>query len=934
MGHCQADSKKKSTGTGFDLYGGVFSGKIFGSKPNIDQGQSPTWQKYNAGSYNNTVTFNDERGPLYWVDKGKDMGYGKDTEGNKYRNGGGQNIGKDYNGLGIAKSFGSMTVDEMVTPKKENKHCTDSKLADSSNLESYSPQKGSPIKVGNNNVDSKLPDASNLGSTPVKGSPIYGSVMLGRKSSDGASSSSSSSGSVSGGSATKSGGNGGSSPTVGGALKPGANHHQQHHHQSSSHSGELSLGSVSSGGSSSGGSPTAESVRRGGRSLRLGNVLNPKTLGSPTGDSKDCANNNIIGGGMVTGSLGNAKKPGHSRGSSYSGSSSRSSGELSYGTTVNSRPVSGPQLATGNIINTGLVSNRGPVGSTNASVNSGGGAIPTGNILPNSNLGNIFTSGKILNNANANNNVFKGNAKGDGGHPHHVLGSGNVNYGHGSVVKGNGKSDSIVTGNIHFVGESMLMKRAMASTDPEDVKNSGNDQYKKGHFAEALSLYDRAICLSPGNASYRSNRAAALTALGRYAEAVQECLDAIRLDPSFGRAHHRLGSLYLKLGQVENAKRQFNLAGQQSDRADIQRVQNVEKYMTKLAEARKAGDWKTVLRDSDAAIVAGADSSPQVFASKAEALLKLHRLDEADAVLTSADKAASVASSTRFHGIIGDAYVLMVRTQVDMALGRFDNAVPAAEKAARLDSCNHEVSSLLRRAKAVANARLSGNELFKIGKYLEACAAYGEGLEHDPLNAVLLSNRAACRSKLGQWEMSVEDCNLALSIQPNYIKALLRRAASNTELERWEEALRDYEILRREIPGDKEVAQSLFYVQVALKKSRGEEIYNMKFGGEVEVVYNNDQYKEAISSPGLAVVLFKSRSNDQCKKILPFIDQLCGRYPSVNFLKVDIEENPTSAKSESISFVPTFKIYKNGVKVKEILCPSQQVLENSVKYYI
>lgn len=440
--------------------------------------------------------------------------------------------------------------------------------------------------------------------------------------------------------------------------------------------------------------------------------------------------------------------------------------------------------------------------------------------------------------------------------------------------------------------------------------------------------------MSPENASYKSNRAAALTALGRYADAVQECLDAIRLDPSYGRAHQRLGSLYLKLGQVENAKRQFNLAGQQSDRADIQRVQNVEKYMTKLAEARKIEDWKSVLRDSDAAIVAGADSSPQVFSSKAEALLKLNRLDEADAVLTIADKAASVASSTRFHGIIGDAYVLMVRTQVDMALGRFDNAVPAAEKAARLDPCNHEVSQLLRRAKAVANARLTGNELFKIGKYLEACAAYGEGLEHDPLNAVLFCNRAACRSKLRQWEMSVEDCNLALSIQPNYTKALLRRAASNTELERWEEALRDYEILRREVPGDKEVAQSLFYVQVALKKSRGEQIYNMKFGGEVEVVYNNDQYKEAISSPGLAVVLFKSRSNDQCKKIFPFIDQLCGRYPSVNFLKVDIEDNPTSAKSESINFVPTIKIYKNGVKVKEILCPSQQVLESSVKYYI
>lgn len=43
------------------------------------------------------------------------------------------------------------------------------------------------------------------------------------------------------------------------------------------------------------------------------------------------------------------------------------------------------------------------------------------------------------------------------------------------------------------MGESMLVNRMLASTDPEEVRNTGNDQYKKGNFAEALSLYDRCI---------------------------------------------------------------------------------------------------------------------------------------------------------------------------------------------------------------------------------------------------------------------------------------------------------------------------------------------------------------------------------------------------------------------------------------------------------
>lgn len=62
--------------------------------------------------------------------------------------------------------------------------------------------------------------------------------------------------------------------------------------------------------------------------------------------------------------------------------------------------------------------------------------------------------------------------------------------------------------------------------------------------------------------------------------------------------------------------------------------------------------------------------------------------------------------------------------------------------------------------------------------------------------------------------------------------------------------MRDYEVLRRELPNDNEIAENLFHAQVALKKSRGEEVYNMKFGGEVEEISGLEQFRAAISSPG------------------------------------------------------------------------------------
>jgi hypothetical protein len=57
-------------------------------------------------------------------------------------------------------------------------------------------------------------------------------------------------------------------------------------------------------------------------------------------------------------------------------------------------------------------------------------------------------------------------------------------------------------------------------------------------------------------------------------------------------------------------------------------------------------------------------------------------------------------------------------------------------------------------------------------------------------------------------------------------------------------------VLRKELPADTEVAESLFHAQVALKTTRGEEVSNMKFGGEVETVTSIEQVRAAIHSPG------------------------------------------------------------------------------------
>ncbi|XVF16877.1 hypothetical protein REPUB_Repub10bG0069100 [Reevesia pubescens] len=530
----------------------------------------------------------------------------------------------------------------------------------------------------------------------------------------------------------------------------------------------------------------------------------------------------------------------------------------------------------------------------------------TSTILPS---GNIFPSGKILKSM-----ASRTSNKTD------TLGAGKGNYGHGSIMRGGAGAGA----------------KLGSTTDPEEMKRAGNEMYKKGNFVESLALYDKAISISPENAAFRSNRAAALTAVGRLGEAVRECEEAVKLDPGYGRAHQRLSSLYLRLGLLDNARHHLCFPGQQTDPAELQKLQLLENHITRCADARKIGDWKGALRETVAAIAVGADSSPQLIACKAEALLKLHQIEDADSCLSNIPKLEQYTPSSQasFFGMVAEAYALFVQAQVEMALGRFENSVSAAEKAGHIYYTNIEIVMVLNNVKMVARARTCGNDFFNAGRYAEACSAYGEGLKYDSSNSVLFCNRAVCWFKLGLWEKSVEDCNQALKIQPNYIKALLRRAASKGKLGRWADAVRDYELLRNQLPGDNEVAESLHNAQVAMKKSRGVDVHNMKIVGEVEEISSLDRFKTAISLPGTSVIHFKVAANEQCEEISPFINLLCVRYPSVHFFKLDVEESLAVAKAESIRMVPTFKIYKNGDKVKEMVCPTHQFLEESVRNYI
>ncbi|KAK9270758.1 hypothetical protein L1049_026341 [Liquidambar formosana] len=459
--------------------------------------------------------------------------------------------------------------------------------------------------------------------------------------------------------------------------------------------------------------------------------------------------------------------------------------------------------------------------------------------------------------------------------------------------------------------------------DPEVLKCMGNEEYKVGRFEEALALYNRAIALDSTKASYYSNKAAALTGLGHLIEAVFVCREAIRIEPYYHRAHHRLADtisqsvqivFFLGLGEAEKALSHYKYSCPKADSEYIAQAQALQTHLSRCTEDQKLRDWNTLLEDTQCAISSGADSSPEIYALQAEALLKLHRHQEAYATFQKGPN-FDIDCCTQFFGPARTSYLLMIQTQLYMAMGRFEDALAAAQHAARLDSTNKDVSAVLRRVRAVASARLRGNQLFKASKFSEACGAYEQ---HVDLS--LANSRKPLKIALR-----------LLDVRPSYGKARLRRADCHAKLERWEASIQDYEMLIRETPGDEEVARALFMSQVQLKKQRGEDTKGMKFGSNLFSVSSNERFRHLVTSPGMSVVLFCNKTSH--KQALQLLEQVCKRFPSVNFLKVEVEEHPYLAKSEGLSSIPAFKIYKNGSRVKEILGNNRDLLEGSIKLY-
>lgn len=63
-----------------------------------------------------------------------------------------------------------------------------------------------------------------------------------------------------------------------------------------------------------------------------------------------------------------------------------------------------------------------------------------------------------------------------------------------------------------------------------------------------------------------------------------------------------------------------------------------------------------------------------------------------------------------------------------------------------------------------------GNQAYQAGEYSKAVDSYTEGIEQEPTNAVLFSNRSAAYLNLGEYDKAKRDAEMCIELDPKWSK--------------------------------------------------------------------------------------------------------------------------------------------------------------------
>jgi len=284
----------------------------------------------------------------------------------------------------------------------------------------------------------------------------------------------------------------------------------------------------------------------------------------------------------------------------------------------------------------------------------------------------------------------------------------------------------------------VTMKNAQA----EQLKGVGNDFFRRGKYQDAITQYQKASQVDPTNAAYHSNIAASYEKLKMWKESRDAAQDCIRANKTFLKGYFRLATAQQALKDYAGAEKTLqeglvydatnrDLKKMKTDLIEQQRSDQVQSYLKKADEQMQSGD------------VAGAHKTVELASRMGAGNAGVERM------MAKVKPRYEALERKRKAGLSGTE---SLKEKGDQAYknAQFENAVT---------------------------------------HYTKCLNALGE--KTSPLALKCLGNRAACYKQISNFDGTVEDCTYVLEVEPENVKALVRRAQAFEAVERYRFALQD-----------------------------------------------------------------------------------------------------------------------------------------------
>lgn len=285
----------------------------------------------------------------------------------------------------------------------------------------------------------------------------------------------------------------------------------------------------------------------------------------------------------------------------------------------------------------------------------------------------------------------------------------------------------------------------MPNKQAEALKEEGNNFFKAGKFQEAIDKYDAATKIDPNVAAYWSNKAACHEKLRQYDEMAESSRMCIKADRSFIKGYFRLATALKALNDLDGCMKALesglaiqssnpDLKNMKKDLVELQRGEQVASYCSKAKEQLASNDIAGAYKSLDLASRLDA-GNPDIEKLMKQVKPKWEQLEA---------KRKKGLSGPELHKEKGD--------------------------------------------EMYKNANFEG-AIEEYGKCIEALKNSGKGQSELAMKAY--SNRAACYKQISNFDGVISDSSAVLEVEPENVKALVRRAQAFEGVERYRFALQD-----------------------------------------------------------------------------------------------------------------------------------------------